>query len=158
MRAARYSSTLSVFHTERRTIKLMFLYNGYRLLRFLISFFCLLCNSSYPPRYLYQRFSQFFFSHPAISVVLPTINNANCFTQLRCLLLNRPTIPEYEMASRIAKAIETNRNEEADDPLVRARLNKQSKFDNNLIIHYIYEKRLQSNNMTQELIHRRQTT
>jgi hypothetical protein len=62
------------------------------------------------------------------------------------------------MASRIAKAIETNRNEEADDPLVRARLNKQSKFDNNLIIHYIYEKRLQSNNMTQELIHRRQTT
>jgi hypothetical protein len=49
------------------------------------------------------------------------------------------------MASRIAKAIETNRNEEADDPLVRARLKKQSKFDKNLIIHYTYEKRLRSN-------------
>ncbi len=49
------------------------------------------------------------------------------------------------MASRIAKAIETNRNEEADDPLVRARLKKQSKFDKNLIIHYTYGKRLQSN-------------
>jgi hypothetical protein len=38
MRAVRYSSTITAFHTERRTIKLMFLYNGYTLLRFLISF------------------------------------------------------------------------------------------------------------------------
>jgi hypothetical protein len=28
IRAVRYSSTLSAFHTERRALKLMFLYNG----------------------------------------------------------------------------------------------------------------------------------
>jgi hypothetical protein len=49
------------------------------------------------------------------------------------------------MASRIAKAIKSNPNEETDDPLARARLKKQSKFDNNLIIHCTYEKGLQSN-------------
>jgi hypothetical protein len=49
------------------------------------------------------------------------------------------------MASRIAKAIKSNLNEETDDPLVRASLKKQLKFNNNLIIHYTYEKRLQSN-------------
>ena len=43
------------------------------------------------------------------------------------------------MAFRIAKAIETDRNEEAQDPLVRA------KFDKNLVILYTYEKRFQSN-------------
>jgi hypothetical protein len=41
--------------------------------------------------------------------------------------------------------MKSNLNEEADDPLVRARLKKPLKFDNNLIIHYTYEKRLQSN-------------
>jgi hypothetical protein len=52
------------------------------------------------------------------------------------------------MASRIAKANQSNLNEEAHNPLVRARLRKQLKFDNNLIIHYTYEKRLQSNKTT----------
>jgi hypothetical protein len=49
------------------------------------------------------------------------------------------------MASRIAIAIKSNPNKEIDDPLVRARLKKQSEFDNNLIIHYTYEKGLQTN-------------
>jgi hypothetical protein len=59
--------------------------------------------------------------------------------------LNRPTISEYEIASRLAKAIKNNPNEEMNDSLVKTRLSKQSKFDSNLIIHYTYEKRLQSN-------------
>ncbi len=58
------------------------------------------------------------------------------------------------MASRIAKASKSNLNKEADDPLVRATLKTQLKFDNNLIIRYTYEKRLQSNNLTRELVHR----
>jgi hypothetical protein len=71
---------------------------------------------------LYNWFSQFFSSHSAITLALPIINSENGFSQLRGLLLNRPTIPEYEMASRIAKAIKRTPNEEADDPLVRVRL------------------------------------
>jgi hypothetical protein len=123
----------------------------------------------------------------SISDVLPTIHTENDFTRLRYLLLNRPTIPEYQIASQVAKAIKNNPTEEINDPLVKARINKQSKFGNNLIIHYAYEKRLQSDknaihqlwhqtfeetpvmntrliignrnsrNMTQELVHRRQT-
>jgi hypothetical protein len=144
-------------------------------------------TSSYPPRYLYDRFHQFLPSHLSISDVLPTIHTENDFASLRYVLLNRPTIPEYQLASRVAKAIKNNPTEEINDPLVKARLNKQSKFDNNLIIHYTYEKRLQSNktaihhlwhqtfeqtpviktrliigtrnsrNITQELVHHRQT-
>ncbi len=68
---------------------------------------------------------------------------------------DRPTIPEYRIVSRLAKAIKNNPTEEINDPPVKARLNKQSKFDNNIIIHCTYEKLLQSNNMTQELVHRR---
>ncbi len=147
----------------------------------------LFSNFSYPPRYLYDRFNQFFPSHLSISDVLPAIHTANDFVRLRSLLLNRPTIPEYQIASRLAKAIKNNPAEKINDPLVKARLNKQSKFDTNIIIHYTYEKRLQSNkntihqlwhqtfkqtpvmntrliignrnspNMTQELVHRRQT-
>ncbi len=55
-------------------------------------------------------------------------------------ILDRPTIPEYQIASRLSKAIKNNRNEETNDSLVKAHLNKQSKFDNNVIIHYTYEK------------------
>jgi hypothetical protein len=104
----------------------------------------------YPPRYLHNRFTQFFSSHPAVPVALPTINDVNAFTRLRTLLLNRPTIHEYQMASRIVKGTEINSNQEVDDPLVRARLKKQSKFDKNIIIHYTYEKRLQSNNISKK--------
>jgi hypothetical protein len=129
MRAVRYSSTLSAFHDERRSIKLMLLY-----------------NSSYPPRYVYNWFNQFFSSHFSISAVSPTINSEHDFARLRCLLLNRPTIPEHQIASRIAKAIKNNPKEEINDSLVKARLNKQLKFDTNLIIHYTYEKRHQNNN------------
>jgi hypothetical protein len=184
-RAVQYSSTLSAFHAERRSIKLMLLYNGYMFL-FLHNCRCLFSKFSYPPRYLYDRFYQFFPSHLSISAVLPTTNTENDFARIRYLLLNRPTIPEYQTASRLVKAIKNNPTEEINDPLVKTRLNKQSKFDNNLIIHCTYEKRLQSNknaihqlwhqtfeqtpvmntrliignqnsrNMTQDLIHRRQ--
>jgi len=39
----------------------------------------------------------------------------------------------------------TNSEHEVDNPLVKARLNKQKKIDKNLIIHYTHEKRFQSN-------------
>jgi hypothetical protein len=108
-------------------------------------------NFSYPPRYLYNQFNQFFPSNLPISDVLPTIHTENDFARLRYLLLNRPTILEYQIASRAAEAIENSQNEEMADPLVKSRLYKQSKFDHKLIIHYTYEKRLQTN---KKAIHR----
>jgi len=66
------------------------------------------------------------------------------FNFIRDIILNKPTIPEYAIASRIAKLIDKDSKEEINDPLVKARLRKQTKFDTNLIIHHTYEKRLQN--------------
>ena len=105
----------------------------------------LLCNSSYPPRYIHSKFQKFFAAYFPISFVLPMITNENDFNFIRDILLNKPTIPEYAIASRIAKSLDTKSVDEVNDPLVKARLRKQNKFDKNLIIHYTYEKRLENN-------------
>ena len=72
------------------------------------------------------------------------ITNENDFAFIRRSILNKPTIPEYQIASRIAKSVNVNSEEKVDNPLVKARLGKQMKFDTNLIIHYTHEKRFQS--------------
>ena len=111
----------------------------------LLIFLCLFYNYSYPPRYINTQFHKFFSSYLPTSFVLPIIKSEHDFSFIRQLLLYKPTISEYQIASRIAKAITNNSKEEVDDPLVKARLNKQSKFDTNLTIHYTYETRLQNN-------------
>jgi len=73
------------------------------------------------------------------------ITTEHDFTFIRRILLEKPTIPEYQLATRIAKSLNTDSKEEIDNPLVKARLHKLSKFDINIIIHYTYEKRLRSN-------------
>ena len=75
------------------------------------------------------------------------INTEKDYSFIRQTLLSKPTIPEYQIASRIAKSIPFERYEIVDDPLVRSRLDKPSKFDTNIIIHYTYEKRFQCNNI-----------
>jgi hypothetical protein len=73
------------------------------------------------------------------------LTNDNDFAFIRRSILNKPTIPEYQLASRIAKATNVNSEEKVDNPLVKARIGKQTKFDTNLIIHYTHEKRFQTN-------------
>ena len=86
-----------------------------RLLLFLVNFQHIFTNSCYPPRYVYSRFSQFIPSNLRISSILPDIHNENEFHHLRCLLLNRPTIPEYQLASRTAKSIKNNMDENVEN-------------------------------------------
>ncbi len=102
-------------------------------------------NHSYPPRYIYSRFNKFFSSGLPTSFLLFMITIEHNFAFTRRILLNRPTIPEYQIASRITRTINVDSEEVVDNPLVRARLRKKTKFDTNLIIHYTYEKRLQRN-------------
>ncbi len=52
--------------------------------------------------------------------MLPTIHTENDFTHLRYLVLNRPTIPEYQIVSRVVKDIKNNPTEELNDPLMKA--------------------------------------
>lgn len=73
------------------------------------------------------------------------IYTENDFASIRQTLLTKPTIPEYQIASRVARFIKSEPQEIIDDPLVKSRLEKPSKFESNLIIHYTYEKRFQSN-------------
>jgi hypothetical protein len=147
MRAIRYSSTLSAFNEEQRSIKLMLLYNRYVSFSFQSNLRLSILQSSYPPRYIHSQFHKFYTSYLPTSFILPMITTENDFTFIRRILLDKPTIPEYQLAERIAKSINTTGSEqEVDNPLVKARLNKRSKFDTNIIIHYTFEKRLQSNN------------
>jgi hypothetical protein len=106
---------------------------------------CRFSNHSYPPRYIYSRFHKFFSSGLPTSFLLSMITSEHDFAFTRCTLLNRPTISEYQIASRITRTINVDSEEVVDNPLVRARPRKQTKFDNNLIIHYTYEKRRQTN-------------
>jgi len=105
----------------------------------------LLCTLRYPPRYIHSQFQKFFSSYFPTSFVSPVISNENDFNFIRDIILNKPTIPEYAIATRIAKSTDITTVENIDDPLVKARLHKQNKFDDNLIIHYTYEKRLKNN-------------
>src|SRR4051794_25372881 len=98
-------------------------------LHFLLTFMSLFCNSSYPPRYICDRFNKFFSSYFPTSFVLPIINSESDFAFIRRSLLNKPTIPEYQIAQRIAKTINVNSKEEVHDALVKARLNKESKHN-----------------------------
>jgi hypothetical protein len=73
------------------------------------------------------------------------ITTENDFAFIRRILLDKPTIPEHQLAARIVKSLNADSKEEVDNPLVKARLQKLSKFDTNLLIYYTYEKRLRSN-------------
>jgi hypothetical protein len=58
-------------------------------------------------------------------------------------LLNKLTITEHQIASRIATKIDQSSKDFVDNALVSAQLNKNSKWINNLIIHYTHEQRLE---------------
>ncbi len=63
---------------------------------------------------------------------------------IRGYLLNKPTATEHQIASRIAKTIDPHNNDTMDDPLVQIRFRQNSKWIDNLIIHYKHEAGLES--------------
>ncbi|CAF1434632.1 unnamed protein product [Adineta steineri] len=82
MRPIRYSSTLEVFNIERRTIRLMLLYN------------------SYPSTYINEQFQRFFMKYTSSSSsqsLLPLIANEQEFFGLREKLLAQPSIKQILM-------------------------------------------------------------
>ncbi len=104
MRAICYSSTLSAFNEEQRSIKLMLLYNGFVFQHLFSLTSCSFCPSnSYPPRYIYARVMKFFTNKLSGSSIIPAILNPNDFLFVRSYILNRPTAIEHQIASRVAK-------------------------------------------------------
>ena len=109
-RAIRYSSTLSAFNNERRSIKLTLLYNGFVCYTYFFSPLFDLFSPSYPPRYIHRQFIKFFSFHFQTSDILPTIINENTIRRLHYVFVHTPTIPEYQIATRIARAIQAKSN------------------------------------------------
>ena len=75
---------------------------------------------------------------------MPFIDNEKYFTFIRDYLINKTTVTEHKIASRIAKTVDPNNTNTIDDPLVQLRLRQRSKWDKNLIIHYTHEARLEN--------------
>jgi hypothetical protein len=85
---------------------------------------------------------KFFTNNLSITSDIPIIDNDNDFHFLRSHLLNKPTITEDQIASRIANTFELINDNTAATALHKTRLVKNSKYINNLIIHYTHENRL----------------
>ncbi len=81
---------------------------------------------SYPPRYIYHRFLKFFTNNITISSILPFIDNEQDFLFIRDRSLNKTTVTEHEITSRISKAFNPNNNDTIDDPLVKTKLRQNS--------------------------------
>ncbi|CAF1461514.1 unnamed protein product [Adineta ricciae] len=126
LRAVRYSSTLSTFQKEQRTIKLMLLY------------------MNYAPRFMYSRFHNFIAIYVKTSNIQPFIHDENQFRAIRQKTLNIPTIPDYRMASRIERDKATPDDESLETGVPKTNSTKSSKWDNQLIIHYTHEQRFQN--------------
>ncbi|CAF1578342.1 unnamed protein product, partial [Adineta ricciae] len=109
LRAVRYSSTLSTFQKEQRTIKLMLLY------------------MNYTPRFIYSRFHSFITIHAKTSNIQPFIHDENEFRAIRQKMLNIPTIPEYRMTSRIESDNVTSDPESMETSVLKTKSTKSSK-------------------------------
>ncbi|CAF5095511.1 unnamed protein product, partial [Rotaria magnacalcarata] len=94
LRAVRYSSTSEIFQNERRTIRLMLLYNGYR------------------SRYIDTYFRKLFGDSISQTSMIPFIDNENQFLTMRHSLLAQPSVKERETHHRIATA---GLNEQTND-------------------------------------------
>ncbi|CAF2066067.1 unnamed protein product [Rotaria magnacalcarata] len=130
LRAVRYSSTSEIFQNERRTIRLMLLYNGYR------------------SRYIDTYFRKFFGDSISQTSMIPFIDNENQFLTMRHSLLAQPSVKERETHHRIATA---GLNEQTNDGNIYentttittlSKGKKPNKFANTLFLHYTHEKRL----------------
>lgn len=146
LRALRYSSTLKEFNDERRTIKMMLLYNGFvRLILFRlfinIIVFLSCVFSSYPPRYIYNQFKKFFTKYSITSTsIIPMIHDENEFLLLRRQLLDQASVHEHRRATRLAQMFDYDNFPSNIDSLVKTKLLKRKERANSVILHYTYEK------------------
>ena len=106
--------------------------------------------NSYPPRYIHNRFVKFFKSPLYTSTsILPLIDSHSHFAFVRSYLLDRTTTAQHQIASTIAKAIDSQDYDTEDDLLVRAQFRRKLKSMHNLVIPYIHEARFASYRITQ---------
>ncbi len=99
-------------------------------------------SDSYPPTYIFTWFKKFFNNKLSPTFIIPLIPKPNDFLFVPSYILNRQTLIEHQLASRIPKTTDALKNDTIDDPLVWMRLKILSNSDRNLIVHYTQEARL----------------
>ncbi len=98
---------------------------------------------SYPSTYINKQFQEFFADYLSpswSSSLLPFINDENNFPLLRQKILAQPTAKQAEVAISAA-SVNIARNQQNGVMETSIKRNKD-KFQNNLFVHYTYEKRL----------------
>jgi hypothetical protein len=63
---------------------------------------------------------------------------------IRDHLLYKPTIPEHQIALRIANTLDSSTDDTIIDPLLQTRPTQKSKWTNKVILHYKHEARLET--------------
>ncbi|CAM4814946.1 unnamed protein product [Rotaria magnacalcarata] len=127
VRAIRYSSTFEAFNNERRTIRLMLLYNGY------------------PSAYIDKQFRNIFNNYLSPYTILPFLKNEEDFFRLRDEYMKKPTPQHSQVEARIAQFNEPTEEPPIETttpmiPMIKAK-SKKSKLQDAIIIHYTHEQR-----------------
>jgi hypothetical protein len=146
LRAIRYSSTSDIFNIEQCSIKLILLCNGFVFHSYFFN--TNLIHFSYPPRYIYTRFKEFFRRYTSSSLsssIQPFFKNQNEFNNIRSQLLDQQTSAEKQIQSRIDKAKSYNNTPEPNHTKNQQQLSKQDKWNSRLTVHYTPEQRLANN-------------
>ncbi|CAF1369265.1 unnamed protein product [Adineta steineri] len=129
-RAVRYSSAFEILNYERRSIKLMLLYNGY------------------PSSFIDQQFHKFFNEFIYATSILSFIENEQQYILLRREILGQPTPKQSQTASRAATAdVDNDQNDVTAETTSRELVEKIQKkpinYADRLFLHYKHEKRFQ---------------
>ncbi|CAF4728615.1 unnamed protein product, partial [Rotaria sp. Silwood2] len=123
----RYSSTFEAFNNERRAVRFMLLFNGY------------------PTRYIDREFRKIFGSYTSLNSILPLIDNEAQFFRLRKEYMNQPTARHSQIEAHIAQFQEKNEESEVEQLVTTTstttKKQKNSRFQDTVIIHYTHEKR-----------------
>ncbi|CAM4983383.1 unnamed protein product, partial [Rotaria socialis] len=130
-RATRYSSTFEAFNYERRSIKLMLLYNDY------------------PSTFIENEFHKYFSEYISKSPFLPLIDDEQKYFLMRKEILGQPTPRQSQVAMCAALANIDNDPPDDDetqqpDPCPKKSEEKVSNYNEKFYTHFTYEKRFET--------------
>jgi hypothetical protein len=99
-------------------------------------------TASYPTRYIYNQFHDFFAKQLVASTsIVPMIHDANEYALLRQRLLNQPSVDEHKRAARLAQQYNFQDFDFNIDPLVKEKILKRREKEKSIFLHYTREKR-----------------
>ncbi|CAF1431400.1 unnamed protein product [Adineta steineri] len=129
-RAVRYSSAFEILNYERRSIKLMLLYNGY------------------PSSFIDQQFHKFFNEFIYATSILSFIENEQQYILLRHEILGQPTPQQSQTALRATTAdVDNDQTDVTAETTSRESITtihkKPINYADRLFLHYKHEKRFQ---------------